>query len=532
MKNVVDVQSEVVMPVDVDDAEVELEKEVVMDEGKEALRRRPAARPSEDEVRRHRATHIPFRDWCPECIAGAANDWPHKKRSEPVKLKVPELHCDYCFPKDSIGGDYIVVLVCRDRESRMTMAHVVPCKGGEQEWVTEQVARDVVKLGYHDELVLRSDQEPAIVDLLREVAKVRGSKRTFLEQSPVADSQANGVAERAVQAVEKMLRVHKLALESKLGEKVPVKHPVIPWLVEHVANVMNRHLVSSDGLTAEQRLKGKQAEQYVLEFGAACMFRVVGKVEGANMSERWLTGLWLGKKFGTEEHIVLRPDGLVVRARAVREIEKKISLKDFDHLRSAPHDPLGTLRGIPRDPHRRVDAAEGNGLPGDDPVQAAKRVQITADAIKKFGPTPGCRKCKGVMAGDRSYQYVHHSEDCRKRLEEKMMHDEGFKENLERASRRQVERLAQELERRVKEMENQKGEKSEASAGPLRPAGPSGSGLPRAENGQGDGGGLGGGVDPGGGSGGRDRDLDGDDNMGIPLAVPDTLAQGGAAGSG
>ena len=60
----------------------------------------PAARPTAEEVRRHRAARLPFRDWCPECVAGAANDWLHRAReTASVQVAVPEVHVDYCFPK-------------------------------------------------------------------------------------------------------------------------------------------------------------------------------------------------------------------------------------------------------------------------------------------------------------------------------------------------------------------------------------------------------------------------------------------------
>ena len=38
------------------------------------------------------------------------------------------------------GDQYAVVLVGRDKETRMTVAHVVPMKGADMEWVTEQAA--------------------------------------------------------------------------------------------------------------------------------------------------------------------------------------------------------------------------------------------------------------------------------------------------------------------------------------------------------------------------------------------------------
>ena len=377
--------------------------------------------PAEEEVRKHNATHLPFRDWCPECVAGAANDWPHHRRSTPEVLDVLEVHVDYCFPRDAIGGDYVVVIVSRDKESRMTMAHVVPRKGGDQEWVADQFCRDLLKLGHNSDLILKSDQEPAVVDLLREVARLRGSKKTILEQSPVGDSRANGMVERAIQSVGKLLRVHKLAIENKIGQKLFVKHALFAWLVEHVADVLNRFVVSADGKTAVQRLKGKSCEQHTLEFGSSCMFRVVGKVEGSLMAERWFSGIWLGKKMGTEEHLVMKEDGAVVRARAVREVEGKKTLEDYDVLTGQPHDPIGTLHaGGKRDESRRVDFA-GGGVTED--VPEVRRVYITRDVISKFGPTDGCRKCRLMASGDPAHQQVHHNELCRSRIEELMKSD-------------------------------------------------------------------------------------------------------------
>ena len=40
---------------------------------------------------------------------------------------------------------------------------------------------------------MKSDQEPAIVDLVREVARIRAPARTFTEESPVGSSASNGI---------------------------------------------------------------------------------------------------------------------------------------------------------------------------------------------------------------------------------------------------------------------------------------------------------------------------------------------------
>ena len=71
----------------------------------------------------------------------------------------------------------------------------------------QQCARDLERLGHHGQVTLEFDQEPAIVDPLKEIANLRGSRGTLLEHSPVADSQSNGFIERGIRSVEEMTRV-------------------------------------------------------------------------------------------------------------------------------------------------------------------------------------------------------------------------------------------------------------------------------------------------------------------------------------
>ena len=49
------------------------------------------------------------------------------------------------------------------------------------------------------------------------------------------------------------LRVHTLALERKLGHRIPSKHPLMAWLVKHVADASTKDLQSIDGRTAYDR---------------------------------------------------------------------------------------------------------------------------------------------------------------------------------------------------------------------------------------------------------------------------------------
>ena len=99
-------------------------------EAQQPTRRTPSTRPTAAEMRAHRVSHLPFRDWCPECIAGRAKDWPHRAQKEVEELAVPEICVDYCFIREEAGDDYSVVLVGKDRGTKLILAHVVPFKGG------------------------------------------------------------------------------------------------------------------------------------------------------------------------------------------------------------------------------------------------------------------------------------------------------------------------------------------------------------------------------------------------------------------
>ena len=60
----------------------------------------------------------------------------------------------------------------------MVSAPVVPMKGAIVEWVIQQCARDLERLAHYGQISLKFDQEPAIVDVLKEIANLRGSRGT------------------------------------------------------------------------------------------------------------------------------------------------------------------------------------------------------------------------------------------------------------------------------------------------------------------------------------------------------------------
>ena len=80
----------------------------------------------------------------------------------------------------------------------------------------------------------------------------------MVEHSPVGSSKSNGLAEKAVQDAQGMIRTLRSAIEDKWGVKMAIEHPIWAWLVEYAAFLWTRFNVSKDGKTAYERLKGKK----------------------------------------------------------------------------------------------------------------------------------------------------------------------------------------------------------------------------------------------------------------------------------
>ena len=69
--------------------------------------------------------------------------------------------------------------------------------------VLQRLISDLGLLGYR-RMIVKTDQEPAIVDLVK-VLKDRFAGEIILESSPVGDSQGNGGAESGVKSIEGMI---------------------------------------------------------------------------------------------------------------------------------------------------------------------------------------------------------------------------------------------------------------------------------------------------------------------------------------
>jgi hypothetical protein len=178
----------------------------------------------------------------------------------------------------------------------------------------EQLIRDIGELGYK-KVILKADNEPA-THALREEAKKQRQDETLLENSPVGESQSNGVAERAVQAAGEHIRVVKLALENEVGIRFPAVRPIMSWIAKHAADMINKFRVGLDGKTSYEIIKGKKYIRSLVEFGEKIFFRR-GKLSKNKLEARWKEGIFLGTEWRTGAAHVGAKEG-VLEAHGIR----------------------------------------------------------------------------------------------------------------------------------------------------------------------------------------------------------------------
>ena len=185
------------------------------------------------------------------------------------------------------------------------MASVVPIKGTSGQFAVLRVLDFLKQCGAEESaVILKTDQEPAIEALIKDVVAARGQAATLVENSPVGSSGSNGVVERAVQGVEGQIRTLKLACEERLRIRLRPDDRLVLFLAEYSAHLLNRLEVGKDGKTAYERSRGKRATVLAVEFGEKLLWKVRRAGKQEKMNARWEYGVFVGIKPNTGEILV------------------------------------------------------------------------------------------------------------------------------------------------------------------------------------------------------------------------------------
>ena len=135
--------------------------------------------------------------------------------------------------------------------------------------------------------------------------KVIEAKRLVEEEYAMGVSQSNGEVENSVKAIHAKIRTLKSALEANLKRRVDRDEALVPWMVIHSAEMINRFQVGRDGKTPYERWKCKRFKTPMAEFGERVLY-LKPKSKGKDKYEsRWKEGIWIGAEDQSTEYRVV-----------------------------------------------------------------------------------------------------------------------------------------------------------------------------------------------------------------------------------
>ena len=422
-------------------------------------------KPTEAEVREHELTHIPYRNWCDVCVRCKGKDLDHR-RSVDEDRGVSEYAFDYCFPGDEFGFK-LVVLVGHEKVTGMHFATAVPTKGSIGRFAVDKTVDFMAELGDSTGRVLvKTDQEPAIKSFVKDLIVAREEGRTITEESPVKSSGSNGRAERAVQALEGQIRILLLSLEARVGQSIDAKEPVVTYMPEYAAYLLNRLHVGKDGKTAYERVKGKKSTVLGLEFGEKVLYKQKSEAKAAKIRSSWDYGIFVGVRPKSGE-VWIATTAATFPVRSVRRLppDQRWSIDSVRWPRrtlwNRYKDDSAADGDLPEEVRQEV--APDLGPRGGGVVFIETRARVPRDFyIKKtdaerHGYTRGCGGCSSWFRG---LGRQPHTEACRERFRELMR--EEAKVKLAQSRRQEFEEKELEKKRRKEERKQEKAQKKRA----------------------------------------------------------------------
>ena len=175
-------------------------------------------------------------------------------------------------PDDPADQGSNPILIGAEAKYALTLAMAVPGKCNAAPWIAQRVADWLDSLGSQS-VTLKCDNEPAILALAQEIRRLRREGSTTIFEHPEeGEKQRNHLAEGSVNIVKGLIRTFKSSTESNLRTEIGPSHPLIPWMIEHAAQLKNRYMVGVDGRTPTERLRVRGAQRPVYELGEKVLF--------------------------------------------------------------------------------------------------------------------------------------------------------------------------------------------------------------------------------------------------------------------
>ena len=224
-----------------------------------------------------------------------------------------------------------------------------------------------------------------------------------------------------------MTRTYLSALEGRIRWKIPTQHPIMRWLVEHAASMLNRFTTNADGVSPYAYLHGRNSSERHIEFGEK-IFYYVPKRARSKLCMRWRLGIYLGMAQNSNEIFVATVDGDVTKARSAARVVEAVrwDAKFIVKIHRLPGKtvPMPIVQAEYQhieehpEPHVDADEADRRVVDVETTERAANSARITDQDLRKYGFHPDCPKCEEAQTGKTGRKFKKHSDECRWRIYE------------------------------------------------------------------------------------------------------------------
>ena len=429
-------------------------------------------RPTEEEVAKHSVTHLPYRAWCPDCVKGKAQGMPHFKSSgQGSDQRIPTISYDYGFASEmkrsEDGGevetwtrtsraaaseedkqdmDKFKVLVVKDERTKTVFAHAVKQKGvDEDDSGAKLIVKNIEELGYR-QVSLKCDQEPSTMAVLKRLLRIMNIQvmdQVLHDHPAVGDSQSNGSIENGVKTVMGQLRTMKTALESRIGAKLPLTHPVMDWMTEYAGQLLARFGTGHDGRTPYERLRGKPFNLPLPEFAETvwkpAQKKNVRREERGKLNPRWSKAIYLGLVPMSTE-VFLWDGERITKARGIRRTagQDRWSVERIQSIAMSPGNMH--IPSAPRAVFEPMEPGPGPDIADPGAPVPLKDLYVRKADLLRHGFTEGCKRCDSMRAGTGCH--TSHNRACRARISEALGPEDPRVQRI-------TEKLADDVEARV-----------------------------------------------------------------------------------
>ena len=208
-------------------------------------------------------------------------------------------------------------------------------------------------------------------------------------------------------------------MEHRIGEKIGVDSPLLPWLVMHAGANLNRFSQAKDGYTAHRRLRGREFNRPITEFGECVWYYKPRKGQRGKIEPRWADGVFPGIREESGEIVIGTSEG-VIKCRAFRRKgseAERWNPTEITQVVGLPWQPVPGGPGVDLRSAVRLPDSEPVGEMPETQVRAYKsrRFQISEHDLRTHGLTIGCEGCDNFTRHPEK-KGINHSEACRDRL--------------------------------------------------------------------------------------------------------------------